>query len=79
MNDDVLTALAQALEATLRDVMSQEADPAAYLDGVGQHVLPTLLSGMRPDGTLLRDPANAAVVAAVFSEVVAKLRREWPR
>ncbi|NGM23436.1 hypothetical protein G3576_25715 [Roseomonas stagni] len=73
------SALAQALEAALRKAMREQPDPMAYLDGIGEDVLPTLLGGYRPDGTVLRDPANAAVVAGVLCEVVTRLRAEWRR
>lgn len=79
MNDEVRAALSAALEAALREAMRQQPDPAAYLDSIRQDVLPTLLGGIRRDGTLLPDPDNSAVVAGVFCEVVKRLRREWRR
>lgn len=79
MSDEVRSALARALEAALREAMRNQPDPMAYLDGIREDVLPTLLGGQRPDGTLLRDPASAAVVASVFCEVVLRLRQAWRR
>ncbi len=79
MSDEVRAALARALEAALRDALRDQPDPMAYLDSIREDVLPTLLGGQRPDGTLLRDPANAAVVASIFCEVVLRLRQEWRR
>ncbi|WP_203073221.1 hypothetical protein [Falsiroseomonas ponticola] len=79
MSDELRAALVQVLEAALRTAMREQHDPEAYLDGIREDVLPTLLAGHRPDGTLLRDPANAALVATVMGEVVARLRAEWRR
>ncbi|WP_439550570.1 hypothetical protein [Falsiroseomonas sp.] len=79
MSDDVRSALAQALEAALRDALRGQTDPGAYLDGIRADVLPSLLGGQRQEGALLRDPDHAAVVAGIFAEVVLKLREEWRR
>jgi hypothetical protein len=79
MSDEVRAVFAQALETALRNAMRGQPDPMGYLDGIRADVLPTLLSGQRPDGGLLHDPDNAAVVASVLCEVVDRLRREWRR
>ncbi len=81
MTDDAQVLLAEALEIALRAAIERQPDPLDWLLQVDTAVLPDLFAGLEsrlhPDGRAIADPANAALIAKVLAQVVARLRREF--
>ena len=81
MTDDAQALLAEALEIALRAAIERQPDPLDWLLQVDTAVLPDLFAGLgsrlHPDGQAIADPANAALIATVLAQVVARLRREF--
>ena len=81
MTDDAQALLAEALEIALRAAIERQPDALDWLLQVDTAVLPELFAGLESrlhsDGQAIADPANAALIAKVLAQVVARLRREF--